>query len=176
MKWLHTSSVLSTKTQRRKSSCVLPFTGAPMCVEASLWGRSCFLLPSPARVTQAAVCCFSGGPTALPQAGEFSPKADRAPRLSSLTHDLSVALRHRTAARSCGRSAETSRSSHRQTPPLASWSSAPWMEASAASAARENWWVEIQADARRDFKAEMRRSCSWRNLFPTNSNLFFLSG
>lgn len=121
------------------------------------------------------------------------PKADRAPRLNSLCLNLSVALRHRTAARSCGRSAETSRSSRHQTPPLASWSSAPWMETSAASAARENWWVEIQADwlitascrdarhvwlclyAMRDFKAEMRRSCSWRNLFTTNSNLIFLS-
>lgn len=121
------------------------------------------------------------------------PKADRAPRLNSLTHYLSVALRHRTAARSCGRSAETSRSSRHQTPPLASWSSALWMETSAASAARGNWWVEIQADwwitascrdarrvwsclcATRDFKAEMRRSYSWRNLFTTNSNLIFLS-
>lgn len=74
------------------------------------------------------------------------PRADRAPRLNSLTRDLSVALRHRTAARSCGRSAETSRSSRHQKPRLASWSSAPWMETSAASAARENWWAEIQAD------------------------------
>lgn len=75
LKWLHTSSVLSTEIQRCESLCVLCFTGAAVCVEASLRGRSRLLLPSPARVTQAAVCRFSGGPTALPQAGEFGPQS-----------------------------------------------------------------------------------------------------
>lgn len=46
----------------------------------------------------------------------------------------------RTVERSCGRTVETSRSSHHQTPPLVRWWSARWMETSAASATQGHWW------------------------------------
>ncbi|XP_076009740.1 beta-alanine-activating enzyme isoform X2 [Genypterus blacodes] len=40
--------------------CVFPFPGSSVCVEASLWGRGCVLLPAPPFLLQAALCGVTG--------------------------------------------------------------------------------------------------------------------
>lgn len=52
------SRAITNKTN--VSVCVFPFLDSSVCVEASLWGRGCVLLPAPPFLLQAALCGVTG--------------------------------------------------------------------------------------------------------------------